>query len=213
MRWQIAILAARIRRLRRNRGHRHNVSHGHWRKKNRNLSQYRHRHQNKCIGSNTLFNTSRGIIPLNRVMVGDKILAWNKETNKVKMETVYYIRNHGYSLVNHYKVILKTGNKIDIVNLTEEHLVVLSDKTLQRTDKLKINDKLLNINNKKSIIINIEKVLDIPLTPVVLSGNIVLPNNTVIFHEAYEHFISKDKDINKIDNILKTINIPLIENY
>ena len=149
-----------------------------------------------CIGINTLLNTSKGIIPLKELKVGDKVMGWNRKTNQKYMETVYYIREHGNNKILHYRITAKNNNNYDIMNLTQEHLVLLSDKTYKRADQLTINDKLLNINDI-SIIKNIEKVTDIPLTPVILSGKIVLPNNTII--SCWSH---NTKNANLMDKIL-----------
>ena len=147
-----------------------------------------------CFGSETVLHTSRGLIKLKCLEVGDKVMSWDEKSNKTTMETIWYIRNHGEEKIDHYKITLDSD---EIVNLTPDHLVFLEDKSFMRTGELVTGHKILNINNKSSTIVNIENIQDVPLSPLTLTGNILLPNFSVI--SCWSH----DKE--NVDYITKLI--------
>ena len=147
-----------------------------------------------CFGSETILQTSRGLIELKCLEVGDKVMTWDERSNKTTMETIWYIRNHGEEKVDHYKISLDSD---EVVNLTPDHLLFLEDKSFIRADELIRGQKILNINNKSSTIVNIENIQDVPLSPLTLTGNILLPNSSVI--SCWSH----DKE--NVDYITKLI--------
>lgn len=147
-----------------------------------------------CFGSETVLHTSRGLIKLKYLEVGDKVMSWDKISNKTTMETIWYISDHGQDKIDHYRISLDSD---EIVNLSPEHLIFLEDKTFLRAKELTKGQKILNINNESSTIINIENVEDVPLTPLTLTGNILLPNTSVV--SCWSH----DKE--NVDYITKLI--------
>ena len=135
-----------------------------------------------CIGSSTILLTSKGLLPLKDICIGDKILSWDPIHNCSVMRTVYYIRKHGDNLVLHHEYVIKniSTNQEDIVVLTPNHLVFMPDKTYEQAKNLDIGDSIMNLQNDTYIITRICQVYDLPLTPTVDDGTIVLPNNNVI---------------------------------
>ena len=130
-----------------------------------------------CIGYNTILDTDKGKVKLKELKEGDKILSYDKDTNTILYSTIYYIRNHGNKKILHYKIKLSNS---DIVNLSKEHLLILENDKYIQAQKIKVGDKIKNVYNQTVIVKEIEKIYDIPLTPVVLCGNIILPNKSII---------------------------------
>lgn len=135
-----------------------------------------------CIGSSTILLTSKGLLPLKDICIGDKILSWNPIHNCSVMRPVYYIHKHGDNLVLHHEYVIKniSTNQEDIVVLTPNHLIFMPDKTYEQAKNLDIGDSIMNLQNDTYIITRICQVYDLPLTPTVDDGTIVLPNNNVI---------------------------------
>ena len=129
-----------------------------------------------CLGSHCLLQTSNGMKELKNIKVGEKLLSFNTKTNKISYETIYYIRSHDDLPIINYKIFLGS----DLVIMSPDHLVLLKDDKCRRADSLIIGDKIKNIVDGYSIVTDIQYVYDIPLTPVVLNGTIVLPNNSII---------------------------------
>ena len=150
-----------------------------------------------CIGSETILDTNRGKIKLKELKIGDKVLSYKKETNTILYSTVYYIAEHSNIPRKHYKITLSNG---DCINLSKEHLLILSDNKYIQTENAMIGYKIKNVYNQIVSIINIEKIQDIPLTPVVLCGNIILPNKTII--SCWSHDEKNAIECNKLCDLV-----------
>ena len=116
--------------------------------------------QGGCIGGSTVIETKRGKVNVSDLKVGDFVKTrkgWSK---------VFYIRNHGFSKIQHLKFIFEGGEEFTI---TEDHLVFDATSNLKRADKLKIGENIWGSSKK---IMKITHILDIPLTPCVVEGEI-----------------------------------------
>ena len=116
--------------------------------------------QGGCIGGSTVIETKRGKVNVSDLKVGDFVKTrkgWSK---------VFYIRNHGFSKIQHLKFIFEGGEEFTI---TEDHLVFDASNNLKRADKLKIGENIWGSSKK---IMKITHILDIPLTPCVVEGEI-----------------------------------------
>ena len=81
------------------------------------------------------------------------------------------------------------------MSLTNEHLVIGSKGNLRRADTLQVGEILFD----GSIINNITYIIDVPLTPVVLSGKMKLPNSSDVVVSCWSHGI---ENANKMDKLM-----------
>jgi len=113
-----------------------------------------------CIGGSTVLETKRGKRKVLDLRVGDFVKTGNGWSK------IFYIRNHGVTKIKHLKFIFEEGDEFII---TEDHLVFDVNRNLKRADNLQIGERIWGSNKKIRKIIN---VLDIPLTPCVVEGEI-----------------------------------------
>ena len=137
----------------------------------------------ECIGSNTIIFTDKGYLKLKDIKVGDKV-----KNRYGKWSEVYYIRNHGFNEIEHLQIEFEDNVKI---NLTKEHLLYNSMNRRVRADSLKIGDYVLG----QQKIINIRKIMDIPLTPCVIDGSLNIGNKII---SCWSH---DEENANKMDKI------------
>lgn len=126
-----------------------------------------------CFGSKNIIQTRRGKIKIKDLVIGDFVLT--STIDGIKEECVFYIRNHGFKNVEHLKLTLSDDSEIIV---TQDHLLYLNNDKLIKACHVNVGDKLKSIN-ESVIITKISKIMDIPLTPCVISGNIILGNTVV----------------------------------
>ena len=120
-----------------------------------------------CLGSKTIIMTEQGKKELNELRIGDRILISNG-----LYSTVCYIRHHDKDKsCDHYRITFSDNQRIYI---TGEHLVYNHNDELVCAKTLKVGNTLAGSN---SIITQIEIVKDIPLTPVVIEGYMMIAGN------------------------------------
>ncbi|MBM3251820.1 MAG: prepilin-type N-terminal cleavage/methylation domain-containing protein [Candidatus Omnitrophica bacterium] len=86
--------------------------------------------------------------PIEQIKVGDKVIAFDQDTEKFKEDKVTELFHHK---VNKYLIIN------DKIKVTNNHLVYSAGKWIE-IGKLKVGDKLLNAEGKPEAITSIEKV-------------------------------------------------------
>lgn len=122
-----------------------------------------------CLGSKTIITTEQGKKELNELRIGDRILISNG-----LYSTVCYIRHHNKDKsCDHYRITFSDNQSIYI---TGEHLVYNHNDELVCAKTLKVGNILAGSD---SIITKIEIVKDIPLTPVVIEGYIMIAGKKV----------------------------------
>ena len=123
--------------------------------------------KNPCLGSENVLLTDRGTVKLKDLKVGDRVL-----TKNGKYSTVFYIRNHGFTPVSHLRFQFSDGAT---VILTTEHLLYDEANNLVRADAVSVGDVVFG----GETIVNIETVMDIPLTPCVVEGLIDIEGKSI----------------------------------
>jgi hypothetical protein len=119
------------------------------------------------LGSENVLSTDRGAIRLKHLKVGDRVL-----TKDGEWESVWYIRNHGFTLVPHLRLTFSDGAT---VVLTGEHLLYDESDKLVRADAVAVGDAV----SGGETIVQIEATLDIPLTPCVVSGTMDIGGKSI----------------------------------
>jgi len=122
-----------------------------------------------CLGSKTIVMTDQGEKQLCELVIGDRILI-----SDGLYSTVCHIRHHDRdkSCV-HYRITFSDNKTIYI---TGEHLVYNQEDKLVCGKSLKVGNTLAGSN---STIMNIEKVNDIPLTPIVVEGYMMIAGKKI----------------------------------
>lgn len=151
-----------------------------------------------CLGSECKVITSKGLIKLKDVNPGDKLLSCNHDYTDISLETVWCIRTHGPVLIKHYNITFDSG---DNLILTPEHLLITEDKKYVKAEDIRVNQRMLNLDKSYSSVLTIEEILDVPLTPILLTGNVVLPNRTVV--SCWSHDEENVKYITKLIEMIK----------
>ena len=146
--------------------------------------------EGSCIGSNTVIFTDKGYLKLKDIKVGDKV-----KNIYGQWSEVYYVRNHGFNKIEHLQIEFEDNVKI---NLTKEHLLYSSSGERIRADSLKIGDYVLG----QQKIVNIRKIMDIPLTPCIIDGSLNIGNKII---SCWSHNEENAKKMDKISIMAKKI--------
>ena len=115
------------------------------------------------------------------------------------MGTVYYVRGHGPRHIPHLRF---TTDTVDVVSLSPEHLVFDAAGVLRRADAIKTGD-LLKTCDKPTAVVRVEPIMDLPLTPVVLSGEMVLPRSSLV--SCWSHSSENAAFMDKLMDIARPI--------
>lgn len=115
----------------------------------------------KCIGSSSVLQTPTGTVRLADAKPGDVVMT------HLGPQKILHVRDHGFEACAHYRLTL--SNSEEIV-LTGDHLVHAVSGERVRADSLSIGDVLKG----DVTVVNIDGVDDIPLTPVVAAGTVVV---------------------------------------
>ena len=143
-----------------------------------------------CIGSNTIIFTDKGYLKLKDIKVGDKV-----KNRYGQWSEVYYVRNHGFKEIEHLQIEFEDNVK---VSLTKEHLLYNSRGERVRADSLKIGDYVFG----QQKIVNIRKIMDIPLTPCIIDGSLNIGNKII---SCWSHNEENAKKMDKISIMAKKI--------
>lgn len=144
-----------------------------------------------CIGGSTLLQTENGIQTLNTITPGTKVMTLIN--NEQKLQPILCIYTHGEIMENHLEILTDNGDRIV---LTEDHYIYLQNGDMVHGKDLKIGDKL-----NKSIIMKINTIKDIPLTPVLVGGIVITKGNTIV-----SSWSGTKENINLMNGLLKLIN-------
>ena len=125
-----------------------------------------------CIGSSTLLRTENGIQALGVITPGTKIVTWNKVNNKEELKSLLGVFTHGETNEEHLELLTDTGDRIV---LSHYHYIYLSDGSMVHGKTVKVGDEL-----KNNIVIQINTIQDIPLTPVLVNGTVITPSGAII---------------------------------
>jgi hypothetical protein len=127
-----------------------------------------------CFGATCPIETRRGIIQIGQLRNGDYVKTLSKE-NKIEEQIVFYIREHdsrSYE-AKHLDILFDDDTKLV---LTINHMVYDKNNELITAGSLQIGDSIKGSNAK---ILEINEIMDIPLTPTVTNGNIIIHNKVI----------------------------------
>ena len=143
-----------------------------------------------CLGSKTIIMTEQGKKELNELRIGDRILISNG-----LYSTVCYIRHHDKDKsCDHYRITFSDNQTIYI---TGEHLLYNHNDELVCAKTLKVGNTLAGSN---SIITQIEIVKDIPLTPVVIEGYMMIAGKKI---SCWSGNVKNANNLNKLMEYVK----------
>ena len=148
-------------------------------------SQTRTCRKNLCIGSSSVLQTPTGTLRLADAKPGDVV------TTHLGPQKILHVRDHGFEACAHYRLTL--SNNEEIV-LTGDHLVHTVSGERVRADSLSIGDVLQG----DVTVVNIDGVDDIPLTPVVAAGTVVVGGAVV------SCWAQSEKNAQLMDKIIPT---------
>ena len=110
---------------------------------------------------------------------------------------------------HHLNISLNSG---DTISLTPEHLLISENGNLRCADTFQLGEKLFD----GSIISNISVINDIPLTPILLSGKIMLPNSSKVVVSCWAQSTENATNMDKLMSILipytKQFSVSMISN-
>ena len=143
-----------------------------------------------CLGSKTIVMTEEGKKELNELRIGDRILISNG-----LYSTVCHIRHHDKDKsCLHYRITFSDNQRIYI---TGNHLVYNHNDELVCAKTLKVGDTLAG---SKSTITQIEMVKDIPLTPVVIEGYMMIAGKKI---SCWSGNLKNANNLNKLMEYVK----------
>lgn len=149
-----------------------------------------------CIGASTCLITTNGKKYMGDLKPGDKVLTWNMLAKKCEYQSLLCSYHHNYVPEPHYEI--KTAK--DRIVLTAEHRIYLADGRTIQAQEIKLEDKLLTIYGEFSPIISIKMIQDIPLTPVLLQGNVITSQGNVL-----RCWSGTEENANLMDMLVKSI--------
>ena len=143
-----------------------------------------------CLGSKTIIMTEQGKKELNELRIGDRILISNG-----LYSTVCHIRHHDKDKpCVHYSITFSDNQSIYI---TGDHLVYNHNDELVCAKTLKVGNTLAGSN---STITQIEMVKDIPLTPVVVEGHMMIAGKKI---SCWSGDVKNANNLNKLMEYVK----------
>ena len=131
----------------------------------------------KCFGSETMLKTSSGDKKIGMLSIGEDVLTWNNKNNNFEYQPILYIRKH--KNINKGKMIKVVTNCGDDFILTSDHRVYVNNTTTKKIEDLNTNEKLKTMEGE-CFIQKQEEYIDIPLSPIVLNGNVVTSGGTIV---------------------------------
>lgn len=150
----------------------------------------------QCIGSSTVLQTSYGLKKLENIIPGEKILTWNIKNNTTEYQTVIGIYHHENVKTPHFEITTNHGDRIVI---SKNHNIYRSNSTLVQAWQLSVGDELKTINGF-DIIKTINIIYDIPLTPIVIQGNVISGNGAVV-----SCWSGDEENVNLMNTLVKII--------
>ena len=132
----------------------------------------------KCIGSTTILITENGNKKLSNILPGEKILTWNFSKNIPEYQHLLctYKHHEMKSLYSEHLEIITNNN--DRIILSDNHRIYLQNNKDIQAKYLIIGDKIKTVSNYDTVK-EINKINDIPLTPVLLNGNCITGKGVV----------------------------------
>ena len=131
----------------------------------------------KCFGSETKLNTISGERMIWELKEGDEVLTWNLKSNAFEYQPVLYIRKH--ENIGKSKMTKITTSCGDNFILTSDHRIYLDNNESKKIEDLNYKETLKTLNGN-CYIVNKEEYVDIPLSPILLNGNVVTSGGTII---------------------------------
>jgi hypothetical protein len=104
--------------------------------------------KNGCFVAGTLIKTSKGLKPIENIIVGDSVWAFDENSKSVTLQLVSHIYKRQ---VNQ---LAKISLKNELIWTTNEHPFWI-DNQWKKANSLKVNDQLLSFNTSKITIENI----------------------------------------------------------
>ena len=131
---------------------------------------------NNCIGASTLVQTTMGTKKLGELEAGDMIQTYNLQTQTIEPEKLLMVYSHGINEENHLLITTSSGKEII---LSDEHRIYLENGNDVQAQELNVGDIIKTTNDGEEVV-SIVIIQDVPLTPVVLQGNVITEGGIVV---------------------------------
>lgn len=131
---------------------------------------------NNCIGASTLVQTTMGTKKLGELEAGDMIQTYNLQTQTIEPEKLLMVYSHGINEENHLLITTSSGKEII---LSDEHRIYLENGNDVQAQELNVGD-IIKTTNEGEEVVSIVTIQDVPLTPVVLQGNVITEGGIVV---------------------------------
>jgi RHS repeat-associated protein len=98
----------------------------------------------KCFVAGTLIYTQRGLVPIEKIQVGDWVAARSDETSETAYKQVVRLVRDGEKEIIRLRYRLPNG-KVEILGVTEEHPFMLEGRRWVNAGALKPGDKIMRL--------------------------------------------------------------------